>query len=196
MNNRSVQFFDSQFQRQVKEREYALNPFEKAALGYLKGEALDLGCGLGNLALEAARRGHAVTAVDASSAAIDRIRKEAAQEGLPVRAVEADVQAWSFDRDYDTIVAIGLLMFFKRETAHELLGRIIRRVRPGGRAVVNVLIEGTTFMGMFDPDSYYLFRPGELEEAFTGWTILYNRRENFPAPGDTVKVFDTLIAEK
>jgi hypothetical protein len=31
-NNKSVDFFESQFQRQVREQEYALNPFEILAL--------------------------------------------------------------------------------------------------------------------------------------------------------------------
>jgi len=55
---RSVEFFDAQFQRQIREREYALNPFETLALDYLKGTVLDLGSGLGNVSLEAGRRSH------------------------------------------------------------------------------------------------------------------------------------------
>ena len=69
IHTRSVEFFDAQFQRQIREREYALNPFETLALDYLKGSVLDLGSGLGNLSLEAGRRGHHVVAVDASPAA-------------------------------------------------------------------------------------------------------------------------------
>ena len=53
----SVRFFETQFQRQVAAAEFALNPFERLALPFLNGEVLDLGCGLGNLALEAARAG-------------------------------------------------------------------------------------------------------------------------------------------
>ena len=52
---RSVEFFDTQFQKQVAASDYALNPFERAILPYLRGEVLDLGCGLGNLSLAAAQ---------------------------------------------------------------------------------------------------------------------------------------------
>src|SRR5262245_22754224 len=110
--NRSVEFFDAQFRRQVQAHDFALNPFEARALGHLAGTVLDLGCGLGNLALAAARAGHEVVAVDASPAAIARIAAAARQEGLPLRALEADLARWEIDRDYTTIVAIGLLMFF------------------------------------------------------------------------------------
>ena len=55
--NASVRFFDGQFQRQLAAADCALNSFEVTALPYLQGEVLDYGCGLGNLAVEAARRG-------------------------------------------------------------------------------------------------------------------------------------------
>ena len=57
MANRSIDFFDDQFRRQIGARDFSLNPFEHAALPFLKGRVLDLGCGLGNLAIAAARNG-------------------------------------------------------------------------------------------------------------------------------------------
>ena len=42
------------------------------------------------------------------------------------------------------------------------LARLREAVRPGGVAALNVLIEGTTYMGMFDPDAYCLFGRDEL----------------------------------
>ena len=42
----SVEFFDTQFKRQVQGGEFELNPFERVALAYLHGAVLDLGCGL------------------------------------------------------------------------------------------------------------------------------------------------------
>jgi len=107
-----------------------------------------------------------------------------------------DIESWTIDRMYDTIVAIGLLMFFRRERALDLLRAIQEHVQPGGRAIVNVLIEGTTYLGMFDPDNYYLFSADELENRFAGWAILASRQETFPAPGGTLKKFSTVIAEK
>jgi tellurite methyltransferase len=196
LNNKSVGFFETQFQRQVRDQEYALNPFEILALDYLKGSVLDLGCGLGNLSLEAGRRGHHVVAVDASPTAIARLNNDAEREGLPVRGIQADVENWTITESYETIVVIGLLMFFRHETALKLLTATQEHVKPGGRAIVNVLIEGTTYLGMFDPENYCLFRRNELEERFDGWNILESRTQMFPAPEDTRKEFSTLIAEK
>ena len=196
IHNRSVDFFDAQFQRQIGERDYGLNPFETLALDYLKGTVLDLGSGLGNLSLEAGRRGHKVVAVEASAAAVERINVDAQRQKLPVKAIQADVESWPIDREYDTIVAIGLLMFFRRERALDLLRAMQEHVNPGGRAIVNVLIEGTTFTGMFDPDNSYLFAVDEIDSRFAAWNILVSRRETFPAPGETLKRFSTVIAEK
>ena len=43
VKNRTVEFFDNQFQRQVGAAEYVLNPFEHAALPFVFGDVLDLG---------------------------------------------------------------------------------------------------------------------------------------------------------
>jgi len=196
IDNNSIKFFESQFQRQVLDQQYALNPFETLALNYLKGEVLDLGCGLGNLSLEAAKQGHRVVAVDASPTAVARIHADATREGLPVQVIRAEIEKWSIDRSYDTIVAIGLLMFFRHETAIKLLQAVQKHVKPGGCAIVNVLIDGTTYMGMFDLDNYCLFQQNELEERFAGWKIVESHNQTFPAPEATRKEFSTVIAEK
>ena len=38
-----VDFFERQFQRQVRDADFALNPFEQLALPYVAGSVLDLG---------------------------------------------------------------------------------------------------------------------------------------------------------
>jgi tellurite methyltransferase len=192
----SLDFFENQFQRQVKSKEFELNPFERLALEYLRGEVLDLGCGLGNLALEAARRGCTVTAIDGSATAIERIRASAANERLAVDAVLADLKHFQIAHEYDTIVAIGLLMFFEKSRALSMLTDIQASVRADGRAIVNVLVEGTTYMDMFAPGHYYLFKLDELAARFSGWLLESTRLDDFPAPGGTLKAFVTLIARK
>lgn len=195
MENKSVDFFDTQFRRQVAAGEFALNPFEQAAEKFVRGRVLDLGCGLGNLGIAAARRGATVTAVDASPAAIERINAAAAAEGLDIKAVLADVENYEIAGHYDTVIAIGILMFLRREQALRLLGELKNAVAPGGRAIVNVLTTGTTYMGMFDGDRYYLFERDELAAHFDDWRILLSRNDNFDAPGGTLKAFSTVIAE-
>ena len=53
-----------------------------------------------------------------------RINKDAEREGLPVRAIQTDIESWTIDESYDTIVVIGLLtMFFRHETGAQTLNR-------------------------------------------------------------------------
>lgn len=194
--NASIGFFDSQFQDQVRKSDLALNPFEQAALPHLKGSVLDYGCGLGNLALAAARRGCKVVALDASHTAIEHLRHVADAESLSITAIEADLRNYEVGDDFDTVVCIGLLMFFDCPTAFSQLEQLKAHVRPGGVAVVNVLLEGTTFYGMFDPSGYCLFERGEIRSRFAGWEILHSEYRDFPAPNGTTKSFVTVIARK
>jgi tellurite methyltransferase len=196
ITNESITFFDTQFQKQFANRDFALNPFEKAALPYVHGHVLDLGCGMGNLSIEAARRGANVLAVDASSTAIKRIQECASAEHLAINAVLADIGKYEITGHFDTIIAIGLLMFFKREKALELLANIQEHVAEEGLAIINVLTEGTTFMGMFEPGNYCLMEQNELEDRFKGWNVLCSIRDSFDAPGITRKEFSTVIAQK
>ncbi len=195
MNN-SIEFFNTQFGEQVSSGELALNPFEGAALPYLQGRVLDFGCGLGNLAVAAARRGCSVLAIDAAPTAIAHLAARTRDERLAISASIADLRSYEIGEKFDAIAAIGLLMFFDPATARRQLNRLQDSVRPSGVAIINVLIEGTTYLEMFDPVDHYLFRRDEVRESFAGWEILSESFDHFTAPGNTLKCFVTVIARK
>jgi tellurite methyltransferase len=195
-SNRSVEFFRHQFEHQIEATDYRLNPFEEWSLPYVSGRVLELGCGLGNLSLEAARRGASVTALDACPNAVADLQRRAQAEALAIQVREADLIEWTAADTYDTVVSIGLLMFFTCDDGRRVLQEIRRAVRPGGVAAVNVLVEGTTFMAMFDPQHYCLFPVDELARTFADWQILLDRHDEFPAPEGTVKRFATMIARR
>ena len=192
----SIQFFDKQFAEQSHTGDCKLNPFELAAVPYLKGRVLDYGCGMGNLAFAAAERGCDVLALDGSPAAIRHIQQRAAAQALPVHGVVADLRDYELDEDFDVVVSIGLLMFFDCPTAFRALSNLQARVREGGVAVINVLVEGTTYLEMFDANSHCLFSRAEMETRFYGWNILHSEFSDFEAPCATKKAFTTLIARK
>ena len=192
----SVAFFDRQFRRQAGEAGYALNSFEAAALPWMRGEVLDLGCGLGNLAFAAALQGARVTALDGSEAGVQDLERRAHAAALDITAAVADLRGWRPDRQWDSVACIGLLMFFEPEAARAVLTGVRDAVRPGGTAALNVLVEGTTYLGMFDPAGYCLFEQGELARAFAGWETLHCATEQFTAPEATVKRFETLVARR
>lgn len=194
--NRSIAFFDAQFRQQVQRHEWSLNPFEEVVLPHLHGDVLDFGCGMGNLACAAAARGCTVTALDGSEAAIAHLRQRTAAEGLAVDAGLADLRDYPVQGDYDAVVSIGLLMFFDCPTAFRLLALLGAHVRPGGLMAINVLVEGTTYLEMFEVQRHCLFHRDELASRFAGWAPVLAQEAEFGAPGGTVKAFVTWVARK
>ena len=192
----SIRFFDAQFQHQLRGAEFSLNPFERAALPYLQGQVLDYGCGLGNLAIAAARQGCSVVALDASHTAIDHLSRIAREQALPIEAAEADLRSHELTGEFDAVVSIGLLMFFDCATALRQLRNLQSHTLAGGVAVVNVLVEGTTYLDMFDPQDHCLFSRDEMHARFAGWEIQQLEAQDFPAPNGQVKSFVTLVARK
>lgn len=193
---KSVEFFDQAFSHLPVAGAGKLNPFEALALPYLHGEVLDFGCGMGNLAFAAAAKGCQVTALDASPVAIDHITSRAASESAAVMAAQADLRAYPIEQDFDCVVSIGLLMFFDCLSAINMLNELQVHVRPGGYAAVNVLVQGTTYMDMFDPLEHCLFAPTALQESFAGWHLEHAAISDFEAPHGTLKRFATVIARK
>ena len=111
------------------QRAVAFTGFDRAladlAIGAPKPgeEVCDLGCGTGYLALELARRGCRVTAVDRAGVCLDYLRAEAARRGLTDRltAVEADWHDLPPETAWDTVV-----MAFAGKPDEELEGYLAR----------------------------------------------------------------------
>lgn len=104
-------------------------------LGEGSGSVLDVGMGPGRLSQELARRGFAVSGVDASDemVALARERLPEARE----RLVQGDLLDLPFpDGSFDAVVATGVLEYVPdKQRAVEELARVLR---PGGLAVVSL----------------------------------------------------------
>ncbi|WP_062301361.1 class I SAM-dependent methyltransferase [Demequina subtropica] len=101
-----------------------------------RGRVLDIGCGWGPIALEAALRGaSSVTAVDVNERALDLLRRNAARLGAEVDAsVPGDVPA---DATFDTIWSNPPIRIGK-DALHDLLATWLPRLAPGGEAYLVV----------------------------------------------------------
>jgi SAM-dependent methyltransferase len=73
------------------------------------GRALDIGCGAGTDSVFLASQGWDVTALDFMPRALEYTRQRAAEAGVSVRAVEADITEWQPDGHYDLVLDHGLL---------------------------------------------------------------------------------------
>lgn len=99
------------------------------------GRALDLACGEGRNAVWLAQQGWAVTAVDFSEVGLDKGRRLAADRGVLVDWVAADVTAWSPPAGgFDLVVVLYLQL--AAEARRAALGVAARALAPGGTLVV------------------------------------------------------------
>ena len=62
--------------------------------------------------------------------------------------------------------------------------------------IVNVLVEGTTYMEMFDAQSHCLFARDALSRRCAHWEVISSTLSDHAAPGGMLKSFSTVIARK
>ncbi len=90
------------------------------------------GPGTGRLAVEAARMGLRVTAVERSPRMLARFKKRAARDRLEVEAQLGDALELPAEPLYDTVVLEHFLNVFPPEEMVHVRDQMIARVRPGG----------------------------------------------------------------
>jgi SAM-dependent methyltransferase len=99
------------------------------------GRALDLACGAGRNAVWLAERGWAVTGADFSDVALGNARGLAAERGVDVEWVQADLRDWEPPPRAFELVAVLYLQLPAAEL-QPVLGRAADAVAPGGTLLV------------------------------------------------------------
>ena len=108
----------------------ALEPPLADALATRRGRLVELGCGDGTVAIEAARRGFRVTATEIAPSALARARSRAGD--LPILFVLDDITASRLDTRFDVAVDRGLLHCLPRERWPAYAHAVTELVAPGG----------------------------------------------------------------
>ena len=165
------------------------------------GKALDLGCGNGRNSLYLAANGFDVTAWDKNPASISNLERIRQAEGLEnLRTAIKDLNALSFDGEYDFILSTVVMMFLDAKTIPGLIANMQRCTRPGGYNLI---------VAAMDTDDYpcsvgfpFAFKPEELRNYYAGWALLkYNEDvgelHRTDASGNRIKLrFATMLARK
>jgi ubiquinone/menaquinone biosynthesis C-methylase UbiE len=101
---------------------------------------LDVGCGTGTLALEAARRvGRAgrVASVDPSPEQIARARAKAARRHVPIEFQIGVIEQLAFpDQTFDVVFSTLMMHHVPESLKRQGLAEIARVLKPGGRLVI------------------------------------------------------------
>lgn len=106
---------------------------------------LDLGCGPGRHAVEFARRGYRVTALDFSAAMVQETARAAQQAGVELTLIQADATAFSLPEPVDVVLCmleagIGFVNLDQDPYPHDIaiLTNVNRALKPGGRFLLGV----------------------------------------------------------
>jgi SAM-dependent methyltransferase len=121
-------------------------PAEVDALTALVGlrpnsAVLDLGCGPGRHSLELARRGFQVTGVDRTRLYLQEARKRAADEGLAIDFVEADMRSFRQPERFDVALSLFTAFGYFEEAAENqrVLQNIYDSLHPGGVLLLELM---------------------------------------------------------
>lgn len=123
---------------------------------------LDLGCGMGTFAVEAASRGALATGIDPAPAAVSAARRVAAAEGAPASFVRADAAALPVAASScDVVLAADVTEHLDDDTLARILREAVRVLRPGGALVLYTpeqshLFERLRDRGMLNPDPSHI----------------------------------------
>lgn len=107
--------------------------------GPLRGKrVLDVGTGDGAYAIDAAKRGAIVTALDLEREMLDAVRARAASRGVEVTLQQGRAERLPFeDASFDVVIAVTVLCFVP--DAQRAVREMARVLTPGGRVVLGEL---------------------------------------------------------
>lgn len=107
---------------------------------------VDVGCGTGRHAIEFARRGYSVTAVDQSSGMLAVARRNAEKAGVKISFVEAAAQNFVAQAKADAVISLceGALCLFNEDDDiwgkdMAILANMAESLKPSGRFLVTIL---------------------------------------------------------
>jgi SAM-dependent methyltransferase len=118
---------------------------------------LDLACGQGRHSIELARRGYDVTGLDLSSVLLAEARRRAAEAGVNVRWIQADMREAPRE-DFDLCLSLFTSFGYFAEDADNdrVLEAAWQSLRRSGRFVLEVL-NAAWKIGTFQPHSWFPF---------------------------------------
>jgi 2-polyprenyl-3-methyl-5-hydroxy-6-metoxy-1,4-benzoquinol methylase len=142
---------------------------------------LDIMCGFGRHAIELARRGYNVTAIDNSKEYIDEIKTITENESLAIEAKHADVSRISFSGNFDAAICMGnSIAFFNADTVLDILKKIAGSLKSGGVFIINTWTIAEIAIKNFQERTWhyihdykfltenkFLFQPTRIESSYT-----------------------------
>lgn len=168
---------------------------EQELSGLAPGRALDLGTGEGRNAIWLAGRGWKVTGVDFSAVGLARAERLAADRGVHVDWVVADLRVYVPDHGGYDLVLIAYLQLIAADLARVLHSASVA-LAPGGTLLVVGHDRENLTHGVGGPrDPGRLYTPESVAAALPGLRIRRAERRHRPVPTETGErtAIDTLV---
>lgn len=167
--------WDQRFDREDYLFGKAPNHFIAAEAGRLTpgSEVLSVADGEGRNGVFLARHGHRVTSMDSSEVAQQKARRLAAEHGVTLDYVLADIAAWTWVTErYDAVVAI-FIQFAPPDLRDKIFAGIFETLRPGGLLLLEGYRPEQIAYGTGGPRRVEnLYTEPMLRTAFAGFDII------------------------
>ena len=102
---------------------------------------LDLCCGIGRHSLEFARRGFQVTGVDRTKSYLDKAKKQAKAEDLPIELVNEDMRNFCRDDAFDVVINMFTSFGYFEDASddRQVVENVYRSLRSGGKFLIEMM---------------------------------------------------------
>lgn len=142
---------------------------------------IDIGCGEGRDIVYFARHGFEVVGLDLSAVGLEKARQYAAEAGVEIETIHADITDYELEGLYDVVFSTGTLQFLPIEKRQQCFENYKSHSAPGGANVIGVLVDKPFLPPAPDADSgeKQLFTSGELLSYYWDWEIVHFVEEIF-----------------
>lgn len=151
-----------------------------------KGKVLDIAVGEGRHSVYLAKKGYQVEGVDISVMGLRKAKKLAAENGVTIETVNADLNRYKIRNDTYS----GIINFFYLQ--RNLFPQIKSGLKKGGVVIFQAhTVEQAKIATATAYEKEYLLQPGELKKAFSDFEILHYSETN-----DGKNALASLVARK
>ena len=139
-----------------------------------RSRVLDLGCGNGRNSIYLAKCGFDVTAIDASSVAVNQLLKHANEEKLSanINTICADITNYQFKGKYDLILLYGVINSLEEKHWPHLLKRMKSATKCGGLNIIAYFNNFSSSSSVDGTEVISLANTESITKQYREWTLV------------------------